>query len=232
MAQPPDISETFLREVDENLRRDQMRDFGKQYGAWLIAGVVLFLAACGGWIWWQHHQVERSEQQVEQLGEIYSNIGAGNTKNAAQQLDTLSQSGRKAVRASAAFASAALAVQQSDLKLATAKYRALANDSGLPEAYRNIALIRQTALEFDQIPPQEVVTRLEPLAKPGSTWFGTAGEMTAVALIKQGKRAEAGRRFAAIAKDKAVPQTIRDRAVQIAGSLGVDASSAPGTPAQ
>ena len=71
MAQPPDISETFLREVDENLRRDQMRDFGKQYGAWLIAAVVLFLAACGGWIWWQHHQVKRSEQQVEQLGRVH-----------------------------------------------------------------------------------------------------------------------------------------------------------------
>ena len=45
MAQPPDVGETFLREVDENLRRDQMRDFFKAYGNWLIAGVVLFLAA-------------------------------------------------------------------------------------------------------------------------------------------------------------------------------------------
>ena len=53
MAQPPDISETFLREVDENLRRDRARDFAKKYGNWIIAGVILFLAAAGGWIWWQ-----------------------------------------------------------------------------------------------------------------------------------------------------------------------------------
>ena len=45
MAQPPDINETFLREVDENLRRDQLQDFFKAYGGWLIAGVVLFLVA-------------------------------------------------------------------------------------------------------------------------------------------------------------------------------------------
>ena len=57
MAQPPDVGETFLREVDENLRRDQMRDFFKAYGNWLIAGVVLFLAASGGLIWWRQHQV-------------------------------------------------------------------------------------------------------------------------------------------------------------------------------
>ena len=47
MAQPPDINETFLREVDENLRRDQMRDFAKKYGNWIGVFVVLFLAACG-----------------------------------------------------------------------------------------------------------------------------------------------------------------------------------------
>jgi len=232
LAQPPEISETFLREVDENLRRDQLRDFGKKYGAWLIAAVVLFLAASGGWIWWQQHQLQRSGEQVEQLGEIYQNIGAGKTKDAAQQLDALSKSGRKAVGASAAFARAALAVQQNDTKTAIAKYRELANDSDLPDAYREIALIRQTALEFDQIPPQDVVTRLQPLAKPGNPWFGTAGEMTAMALIKQGKKDEAGRLFAAIAKDKGVADPMRERAVQIAGSLGVDASSALNTPAQ
>ena len=232
MAQPPDISETFLREVDENLRRDQMRDFGKKYGGWLLAAVVLFLAASGGWLWWQQHQLQRSGEQVEQLSEIYQNIGAGNSKGAAQQLEALSESGRKAVGASAAFAGAALAIQQNDTKTAIAKYRELANESSLPQAYRDIALIRQTALEFDQIPPQEVVTRLEPLSKPGNAWFGTAGEMTAMAQIKQGKKAEAGRLFAAIAKDKNVSEPIRERAVQIAASLGVDASVALATPAQ
>jgi hypothetical protein len=50
--------------------------------------------------------------------------------------------------------------------------------------------------------------------------------MTALALIKQNKKQEAGQLFFAIAKDAGVPQTIRARAVQVAGSLGVDASSA------
>jgi len=33
LALPPDSSETFLREVDENLRRDQFQDFFKSYKA-------------------------------------------------------------------------------------------------------------------------------------------------------------------------------------------------------
>jgi hypothetical protein len=232
LAQPPDISETFLREVDENLRRDQLRDFFKEYGSWLIAAVILFLAASGGFIWWNQHQLERSGAQVEKLAQVYQDIGAGKTGQIPQQLDALSKSGSKAVRASAMFARAAVALQQNDVKLAAGTYKSIAADSSLPKPYRDAALIRQTSLEFDQLQPQDVIQRLAPLAKPGEPWFGTAGEMTALALIKQGKSQEAGQLFAAMARDKGVPDTIRARALQIAGTLGVDASSALLTRAQ
>jgi hypothetical protein len=226
LAQPPEVNETFLREVDENLRRDQLRDFFKAYGNWLVAALVLFLAASGGLIWWRQHRVEQHEVEVEKLAQTYKDVGSGNSAQAPQQFDELSKSGSKAVRASAMFARAAVALQQNDTNLAINTFKSIAADSGLPKPYRDAALIRQTALEFDKIQPQDVITRLAPLAKPGEPWFGTAGEMTALAMIKQGKRQEAGQLFAAIAKDKSVPDTIRARAVQVAGSLGVDASTA------
>jgi hypothetical protein len=231
LAQPPEYNETFLREVDENLRRDQLQDFARRYGAWVIAAVILFLAASGFFIWWQQHQIQQAEKQVEQLGEIYKNIGSGIPGPAAQQLDQLASSRNKAVRATAKFTSAALALQQNNPKLATAKYREIAADNSLPAPFRDAALIRQTALEFDSLQPQQVIAQLQPLAKPGNPWFGSAGEMTAMALIKQGKKAEAAQMFVAIAKDNSVPEQIRARAVQIAGTFGVDASGAF-TPAQ
>ena len=230
--QPPDITETFVREVDENLRRDRLQNFLKENGSWLIAGVVLFLAASGGFIWWQQHQVQQSGEQVEKLAEIYKDVGGGNMAQAPQRLDELTTSGSKAVRASALFARAAVALQQGDNKLAISTYKSIGDDNGLPQPYRNAALIRQTALEFDQLKPEDVIARLEPLAKPGEPWFGSAGEMTALAMIKQGRKPEAGQLFAAIAKDGTVPQTIRARAAQVAGTLGVDASAALPTQAQ
>ena len=226
MAQPPDINETFVREVDEDLRRDRARDFGKKYGGWVAAAVVLFLAASGGFIYWQYHQQQRSERQVEQLAEAFKNLGGGGRAAAIKQVDDLSANGTKSVRATALFTRAALALEQNDLKLATAKYREIAGDTGLPKPYRDAALIRQTALEFDSLQPQDIVARLKPLVERGNPWFGTAGEMTAMALIKQGKTKDAGQLFAAIARDTSVPDSIRARSVQLAGSLGVDASGA------
>ena len=232
MAQPPDITETFVKEVDENLRRDQLHDFLRDNGRWLVVALVLFLAVCGGIIYWQHYREQKSEQQVEELAQIFRDIGGGNTKKAPQQLDGLAQSGNKAVRASALFTRAAVALQNNDVPLATQKYREIASDDGLPQAYRDAALVRQTSLEFDKLKPEEVIARMQPLAKSGEPWFGSAGELTAMALIKQGKNQEAGRLFAAIARDKNAPDTLRGRAAQIASTLGVDASDALETQAR
>jgi hypothetical protein len=232
LAQPPDITETFVKEVDENLRRDRLRDFFKENGTWIVLGVILFLAISGGIIWYQQHREKNAQAEVEQLAQLYKDIGDGNTGKVPQQLDELSDSGSKAVRASALFTRAAFAVQQNDPKLAIASYKKIRDDSSLPDSYRNAALIRETALEFDQLQPQQVIAQLEPLAKPGDPWFGSAGEMTALALIKQGKTKEAGQLFATLAKDKDVPEAIRNRSIQISGSLGADASAALGPQAQ
>ena len=226
MAEPPDITDTFVREVDENLRRDQLQDFFKRYGIWLGVGLVLFIAAAGGLIWWQEHRHQSAQADVEQLATIYMDIGAGKVDKAAGQLDTLADDGSTAVRASALFTRAALAIQQNDPKLAIAKYHEAAADDDLPKPYRDAALVRQTALEFDALDPKQVIDRMAPLAKPGEPWFGSAGEMTALALIKQGKQQQAGQLFASLAKDKTVPESIRNRSVQIASTLGVDVSAA------
>ena len=99
------------------------------------------------------------------------------------------------------------------------------DDDGLAQPYRDLATIRATALEFDQMKPEDVIARLKDLAVAGNPWFGSAGEMTGMALLKLNRKGEAGRMFAAIAADDKVPNTIRSRAVQIAGTLGVDATA-------
>lgn len=225
LALSPDSSETFAREVDENLRRDQMRDMAKAYGKWLVAAVVLFLAAVAGWLYWQDRQRQESQRQSEELSNAYAQIGAGKADQIGPSLEGLAKSGGDVVRASALLTEAAIALEKNDRPAAIAKYREIANDGGLPDTYRDLATLRSTALEFDTLKPEEVVARLQPLAQPGKPWFGSAGELTAMAYLKLNQRDKAGRLFAAIAADKQVPDTLRSRAVAIAGTLGVDASA-------
>ena len=229
MALPTDSNDTFVQEVEENLRRDRMTDFFKSYGKWIAVAVVLGLAAIGGWIYWEEQQKRTSSDQSEKLHALLTDLSAGKTQTVPQRVAELEKSHSDVVRASASLTDAAVALEKNNRSAAIAKYRELVNDRDLAQPFRDVATVRLTALEFDTIKPEEVIARLQPLAKAGNPWFGSAGEMTALALMKQNKNAEAGRLFAAIAADNQVPSSIRSRAVQVAGTLGVDASaSLPG----
>ena len=225
LALPTDPAESFVREVDENLRRDQARDFLKKNGPWIVGAILLLLAAIAGYLYWQDSQTRKAEAETERLNQVMVSIGAGQAATIDSQLAPLEQSSADGVRAAARFTKAAVALEKADRKNASAQYRTLMDDKGLAQPYRDLATIRLTALEFDQMKPDDVVSRLKPLAVAGNPWFGSAGEMTAMALLKQGKKAEAGRMFAAMAADRNVPESIRSRAVQIAGTLGIDASA-------
>ena len=149
MAEPLEPNETFLREVDENLRRDRVRDFWKKYGLWVGVAVGIFLIASGGYLWWQDHKLQQSEEQVERFAEVLKTSEAA---RAAHPSSGSTICPRMAARPSApplCFTRAAMAIEDNDFKLAAAKYGEIAGDSSLPKPFRDPALIRQTALQFD-----------------------------------------------------------------------------------
>ena len=230
MAITPHSDEAFLREVDEELRRDQLAGFWTRWGRWVIAAIVGGLAIFAGVLFWQQHQETAAGIEGEKLQAAFDTLGAGKFADAQAQLAPIAQSSRPGYRALAIFSQADIALQKNDLKRAAALFASVAGDTAQPDAFRNLALVRQTSAEYDMLKPQVVIDRLRPLAVPGNPWLGSAGEMMAVAELRTGRRDLAGALFGQIARDDGVPQTIRQRAVQMAGLLGVDASAAMTAP--
>lgn len=222
MATRPN-NEEFMREVDEALRADQMAGFWKRWGLWLIVAVLLVLAAFGGWMWWQSRENAKAEAAGETFSGALTDLEAGRRQGIEAKLAPLTTSETDGYRAVSQLTLAAVKLQAGDLKGAAAGYRAVAEDETLPKPYRDLALVRWTAAEYDTLRPQQVIDRLGRLAQKGSPWFGSAGEMVAAAYLASNRPKQAGPLFAAIAGDEAVPESIRQRAVQMAGVLGVDA---------
>ena len=223
MALRPVDNETFYREVDEELRRDQMKSYWERFGKLVIAGVVLLLALLGGFIWWQNQKEVKAGERSATLVEALDEVASGRKKAAIPKLDGLVESGSDGHRAAALLTKADIAIDAKDLRGAAALFKQVADDQGLARPYRDLALVRMTAVELDTLPPQAVIDRLRGLAVPGNAWFGSAGEMTALSYLKLNRPQQAAGIFAAMAKDKKLPDTLRSRATQMAGSLGVDA---------
>lgn len=231
MALKPNEGETFLREVDEELRKERMNRFVARYGWAIIAAIVLLLGAVGGGIWWKNRQAEAAAAKGETLLEALDSLEAGNRNAAVPKIAELAQSNVDGYRVAALFTRANSETAAGNNAAAIATLRSIAQDEGIDESYRQAALVRQTALEFDTLPPQQVIQRLAPIARPGSAWFGTAGEMVGIAYLKLRQPNRAGPLFAQIGRDESVPPSIRTRAVQMAGSLGVNAIEEPAAPA-
>ncbi len=227
MASTPPTQEAFLREVDEELRRDELQSLWKRFGRLIIGGIVLILAAWGGWLYWQDRETKAAGLEGEQLSQALDDLQSGNPDAALAKLGPLAESKQVGYRASAKMAQAAVAMERNDLAGAAKMFGEVATDTSIPQPWRDLALVRQTAAEFDAVKPEIIVARLRPLAAKGNPWFGSAGEMVAAAYLKMGKPELAGKMFADIGKDENVPETIRSRAVQMAGSLGADAINPP-----
>lgn len=223
MALTPQNNEAFLREVDEELRRDQMRDFWTRRGIALIAVLALALAAFGGWLYWQHRQTTQAAEQGERFSGALDDIQASAEAKAAPVLADLAKEGTPGYRAMAKIAQADQAIQRGDLPAAAALFGEIAGDATLPQPLRDLALVRQTAAQFDTLPPQQVIQRLRPLAVKDNAWLGSAGEMVAISHLRLNQDREAGAMFRLVAQGEGVPETLRSRAVQMAGVLGVDA---------
>lgn len=213
----------FLREVDEALREEQLVNAFKRYARPVGAAIALGLAGLGGYLYWDNTQKTEAAQWSERMIVAQDRLEAGQIDPAVKDLELIAREAGGGNRATALLLLAGLTAQQGKTAEAAQKFAAIAGDAQVPQALRDLALVRQTALQFDTLKPEEVVARLKPLAVPGKPWFGTAGELVGMAYLEQGKADLAGALFAQIGKDPAVPDSLRSRLRQVAGGLGFDA---------
>jgi hypothetical protein len=219
LALTPTDHDAFLREVDENLRRDQMTGLARKWGLAIGAAVIVLLLALAVFLFWRNHRAEQAGVEGEQLAQVLADVEIGRAQPNDPRLAALADSPRDGYRAMARLTQAGITAKTDPAKAAT-DYQAIANDSGLPQATRDLALIRAITIQFDTIPPADVVARLKSLAVAGAPWFGSAGELTAMAYLKMNRRDLAGPLFAAIARDTNVPTGLRGRAAGMATALG------------
>jgi hypothetical protein len=223
LAVPPNTDAAFLREVDEELRRDQLAKAWRRYGIAAIGAVVLGLLGFGGWLIWRDHQLNVAGEQGETLSKAYEDIAGAHPEAAQGQLTTLAGSSVEGYRALALMSQGNELLKKQDLRGAATKFAQVATDPSVGQPFRDLALIRQTTAEFDTLKPEVVVGRLRGIAVKGNPWFGSAGELVAVSYLRMNRRDLAGTLFGQIARDPDMSETMRQRAVQMAGVLGVDA---------
>lgn len=215
--------EVLLREIDDAVREDQYRELGQKYGKPASLILILGLTLFGGYLFWDSQHESSLEASSETLISALDQAEAGNLDTASAYVAVLSEESQVATLASALMMQAGIAMNQNRVSDAVAIYARVAADEETPTIIKNLALIRELSASFDTRDPIEIVNKIEPLAIKESPWFGSAGELLAMAYAELGQMEKAGELFGEIARTEGIPETLRARARQMAGMMGVDA---------
>lgn len=222
-------SDTLIREVDEELRRDRMRKLWQQAGPFVIGGavlVVLVVAGYEGWTWWQKSQSAKSSDQFYAAAELAD----GTDLAAAQKAlgDVIAQ-GSGGYPALARFREAALLSQNGKTDEAIAAYDGLSTSESNPHL-RDMALVLAANLMADKGDVAAVQQRVIGLLTPTAPLRNAAREVLGLTQYKAGKLDDALVSFQAVAEDPAAGSDLRSRIQIYITQLRAEGAQSPAAP--
>jgi hypothetical protein len=211
------VSEIF-REIDEELRRDNLLKLWSRYGRYIIAVGLLVLVAAGGIVAWRDHQLSERRAQSLRYASGLSLAREGKEAEAAKVFAAVAQE-NGGYATLAAFEEAELLAKSGDRKGAVTAYDRIAATGGLDPFFRDLAVLLSVMHGAPEGDLQSVIDRLAPMAATGNPWRSTALELSAAARVESGDRSGALSVYKNLADDLAAPQGLRARAAEMAAAL-------------
>lgn len=208
----------IFREIDEELRRDNLLKLWSRYGRYIVALAVVVLLVAGGIVAWRDHQLSERRAQSTRYAAALSLVRDGKEAEAAKVFGGIAQEGG-GYGTLASFEEAALLAKTGDRKGAAAVYDRIASDGGLDRPFRDLAVLLSVMQEMPDADPQAIVERLAPMTAKGNPWRPTALELTAAVRLKSGEKSAALALYQELADDLAAPQGLRARAAELAAAL-------------
>jgi hypothetical protein len=217
------VSDIF-REVDEEVRREQLQKLWDRYQNLIIAGAILIVLAVAGWRGYEWWTTKKAMEAGSAFEEAIVLSEGGKREEAENAFAKIATEGTAGYRNLARFRQAAELAQR-DPKSAIAAYDALAANSSVGPVFRDLAALRAGALLIDQDAAAEAAKRLEPLAAADRPFRHTARELLALGAWRSGNAAEAKRWFDIISTDAQTPPATRNRVEMLVALLAAESKS-------
>jgi hypothetical protein len=214
----------IFHEVDEEVRREQLKRLWDRYSIYLIALAVLIVAGIAGWRGYEYWVAKRAAaagtafEAAVTLNEQakYAEAEAAFVKVAADAPEGYRVLAR--MRAAGALAQ----IKPAD---AIKAYDELAADTSLGTTWQDLAAVRAGMLLVDTASLADMRRRLDPLAEPTRSFRHTARELLALSAWRNHDLAAAKRYLDMIATDAESPIGTRARADVLSGLIAAEGKS-------
>lgn len=204
--------DSFIREVNEELRSDRMQFVWRRFGRLIIGFAVLVVVGTAGYVgyryWASHEAGDNGDKFLAALALADQN----KTDDALAALASIEKDGKGAYPLLARMRAASLQAQKGDTPGAVAAFTDISKQSGVPSVIADAARLRAAFLLVDTGTYAQVSGLAEEMAVPANPFRHSAREVLGLAAYKAGDFAKAKQWFQAIVSDQQSPRNIANRA--------------------
>jgi len=211
----------IIREVDEELRRENWEKLWKSYGKYVVGAAVGIVLVTAGIVGWREYSQYRNRQAGDAFAAVVAQTEtADDPAAAASDLEAYAESAPTGYATLARFREARYRALNGDKAGAAALYDELAADGGVEPLFQDLAKLYSVRLQIGEADAATLTTRLEPLTADDNVWRYSARELKAIITLQAGDREEARKAYAQLADDLSAPQQQRARAAEMLRAIG------------
>lgn len=214
----------IFREVDEEVRQEQIITFLKRYGKYLAAVIVLAIGLVAGYRYLEDQKRIEHAAQGDAFDAAVALVDEGKPAEALPKLQAVAkEGGSDSYGLLARFRVAELQNQARDTKAAQATYDAIAADSGVDKVYRDLAGYYAASLLLESGGGPELEKRVQAMSGGDNVWHLSVDELNGLNQYKMGQRDAAVKTFKELLEKAPADSGFKLRAQQMLAVLGVPA---------
>ena len=204
------MSELF-DEVDEEVRRDQLKKLWDQYSIYIIGLALLIIAGVGGWRGYQYLEAKKAAEAgaaFDRAAELSDESKHAEAEAAFADLAAKAPYGYRIL----ARLRTAAEVAARDKPAAAKAFDDIASDTSVAAAERDLARIRAAQLLLETTTYPNMLQRLEPAAGKDGAFRHSARELLALSAWRANDATATRQWLDMIANDGDTPPGLRSRA--------------------
>lgn len=206
-----DDRDSLLREVDEELRRDQMQKIWERYSGLIFGVAALIVAGVGGYKFLEGRRISAAEAAGADFAAAVQLSTGSKNEDALKAFEKIAASGPGGYAALAKLQVAGAQVKAGKNAEALAGFEALAKEPGADDLLKSFAQVQAASLRLGEADYAEMQNRLGALAGEGSPFKTTARELLGFAAFKSGKFDDARKQLEPLLIDPAASRAIQER---------------------
>lgn len=208
--------DSFIREVNEEIRSDRAKALWDRFGPMLIAAAVLVVLGTAAFVGYRYWDASRANRSGDAFSQALKLANQGKQDEALAALSQLEKDGYGAYPLLARMRAATVKVDKGDFAGAVKDFDDVSADGAIPAALRDMARLRAGLILVDNGSYADVSSRVEALTADTSPLRHTAREALGLAAWKEGKSKDALKLFEQISADEGAPGNARQRASMMA----------------